>query len=156
MPILYHISRGFGQIEVPPVKRAVTLIRGWCILRPFYGIGVMMVGPSKNRKAPEPSRTRTNLDKVMIALGVFLIILFLAVGYLSLTGSENKRGSKIRGPVKDPQRQGFYREDRMPFRFQASDSSMPAWSLWSGGGAPTVLPARERIVWVELLMPWKA
>lgn len=58
----------------------------------------------ESKRAPEPSRTRTNRDWIMIVLGVFLAVLFVVAGYTSYTGSDTKPSRKIRGPVKDPKR----------------------------------------------------
>lgn len=58
----------------------------------------------ESKRAPEPSRTRTNRDWIMIVLGVFLAVLFFVAGYTSYTGSDTKPSRKIRGPVKDPKR----------------------------------------------------
>lgn len=54
-----------------------------------------------NSKSPDPSKVRTNTDWVMIALGLFLVLLFLIGGYVSLNQTP-KAPPTLRGPVKDP------------------------------------------------------
>ena len=56
----------------------------------------------RNKSKPEPSATRTNRDRAMIVLGVVLITLFLAAGYMSLSTGDKKGSLNQRGPVKDP------------------------------------------------------
>ncbi|MBM3299760.1 MAG: hypothetical protein FJY85_07380 [Deltaproteobacteria bacterium] len=59
---------------------------------------------------PEPSQGRTDRDRIMIFLGVFLVILFIVTSYVSLGGSDAPRRPKIRGPVKDPKRLSLLQE----------------------------------------------
>jgi hypothetical protein len=56
----------------------------------------------RNKSKPEPSVTRTNRDRAMIVLGIALITLFLAAGYMSLSAGDRKTAPTLRGPVKDP------------------------------------------------------
>jgi hypothetical protein len=53
-------------------------------------------------RSPDPSTTRTGHDRVMLVLGVFLTLFFIAAGYLALVHDARHAGSQQRGPVKDP------------------------------------------------------
>lgn len=56
----------------------------------------------RGKRPPEPSKTRTDQDWIMIMLGVFLILVFLVGGYVSLIRTERSPGHKLKGPVKNP------------------------------------------------------
>lgn len=67
--------------------------------------------PSQERKrAFEPRTTRANSDWIMIALGVFLILCFLAAGYWASRDGGRNAAPRNRGPVKDPAKLGFLGE----------------------------------------------
>lgn len=51
---------------------------------------------------PELSSTRTNKDWAMVFLGTIIILLFLAIGFLTVSENGQSATRKIRGPVKDP------------------------------------------------------
>jgi hypothetical protein len=53
-------------------------------------------------RSPDPSTTRTGRDPIMLVLGVFLALFFIAAGYLALVHDAGHVGSQPRGPVKDP------------------------------------------------------
>ena len=56
----------------------------------------------KNKSTPEPSRSRTDRDWVMIGLGLLLAAVFLFAGYLSIQRVDAARKPAIHGPVKVP------------------------------------------------------
>jgi hypothetical protein len=80
---------------------------------------------------PEPSRTRTNNDPIMIILGVLLITLFLFSVFVSVNFSE-LGAKRIRGPVKDPKIGGVsdHRYSAQNHR-SASGSVQPEGCVWS-------------------------
>lgn len=53
-------------------------------------------------RPPDPSTTRTSRDRVMLVLGVFLTLFFIAAGYLALFHDDRYVAAQQRGPVKDP------------------------------------------------------
>jgi hypothetical protein len=57
---------------------------------------------STAKRSPEPSKTRTNNDWIMIILGIFLVLFFSIAGYFSFIETPSEVQSKARGPVKDP------------------------------------------------------
>lgn len=61
----------------------------------------------RRRKTPEPGTTRTDRDRVMIVLGVFLTLLLLAAGYVSIGGPDGTPATRKRGPVKHPDSMGM-------------------------------------------------
>lgn len=56
----------------------------------------------RGRTAPAPSVTRSNRDVLMIVLGVFLVVLFLAAGYLAFRERVPEPAKAPRGPVRNP------------------------------------------------------
>ena len=79
------------------------------------------------RKVPEPSRTRTNHDWIMMCLGAFLILFFLIAGWLALAGKSGNAGRKIRGPVKDPKASQVPREIRVATGFGLHNTESTSW-----------------------------
>ncbi|MEW6111475.1 MAG: hypothetical protein AB1664_05035 [Thermodesulfobacteriota bacterium] len=75
----------------------------------------------------QPRTTRTARDLVMIGLGVFLIVLFVVAGYISLRGDRKALTPKNRGPVRDPKQHGFY----------DSGQVLPAAKKTTAYGSPT-------------------
>jgi len=72
--------------------------------------------PRRKRRAPEPRRTRTDRDWIMMAIGVSLIVFFLVGGYMSLREREKNPGRRIRGPVRNPKTSCVPAEDPSPLR----------------------------------------
>ena len=73
----------------------------------------------KTKRAPEPSRVRTDRDWVMIGLGLLLVAVFLIAAYLSFQRPDGAGKPAIRGPVKDPKAASHLMEplvNKNPFR----------------------------------------
>ncbi|MFH1113103.1 MAG: hypothetical protein V1792_04210 [Pseudomonadota bacterium] len=66
-----------------------------------------MTAEPRRTKTPEPGTTRTDRDRVMIVLGVFLTLLLLAAGYVSIGSPDGNPAPRKRGPVKHPDSVGM-------------------------------------------------
>jgi hypothetical protein len=61
----------------------------------------MSISP-RRKQSPDLSKTRTNSDRTMILLGIFLVLFFITAGYFSYVQTGSETIPKERGPVKDP------------------------------------------------------